>query len=165
MNKLALIFVLAVFAIGLGCKSSTEPEEKEKPKASLYGTWKLTKFEVTNLQNTQQKADLVAMSLASGSITLESTGKYEAQFTLLGQPSTETGTVTVKDDSLIIDLDSSDLDKAYQYSINENKLTLNGTDQFDINFDGVKEPVAILLVLEKVENAAGIPLVLSPSEW
>jgi hypothetical protein len=136
MRKSGLAVAAALtLASVTACGDSVSPEQ-------LAGTYDVTVFEFTNVDNTADKLDLVDLG-ATITVTISAAGGFS--FTLEGI--TESGTIAVDGSDVTITIDGD----ASTGSINQNgdtvTITLNTNVTFDFDEDGTDEDATLRIVM------------------
>jgi hypothetical protein len=125
-------------ALAVACSDDTGPSEDE-----LVGTWNATKLEFVTEGLT---FDAIAFG-ATLQLVLRGDGTYTVTLGFPGEPAeTETGTWSASED--VLTLSGSSGDMQFDMSLSGGTLRLTGADgEFDIDDDGVDEPVKVNLTL------------------
>ena len=131
---------VAAVALAVACSDDTGPSEDE-----LVGTWNATKLEFVGGGLT---IDVIAFG-ATLEMVLRSDQTYTITLGFPGEPSeTETGTWSASKD--VLTLSDSDGEMQFDMSLSGNTLSLANADgEFDVNDDGIDDPVKINLTLVK----------------
>lgn len=133
-QKSVLLFALllvSMLLLHVNCdkdKNPTEPTEE-----SLVGTWELTKITIVTDETTVLTDEILTQMGAYWTLKLKSDQTFESNYNLEEQED-ETGTWSKSDNNLKVTFDSGGSD-TYEYSLNNNVLTLEWTDVED----GVQE--------------------------
>ena len=137
---------IAALTVSLACGGDGSGPSRDQ----FAGTWDATKLEFTNVANTSQKVDIIALG-ATFVIVLESTGDYQETLVVPGSaPENTTGTWSVSSDVITIKETGSSGDQQFNWSLSGNTLTISGANtDFDFNGDGVDEPAKLSAVLVK----------------
>lgn len=104
-------------------------------RTEFEGTWDATKLEFTNVANTSEKVEVIALG-ATYTIVLVSDGTYQATLGVPGSaPEVTTGTWSVSSDVITIKETGSSGDQQFNWSLSGNTLTISGANT-DFDFDG-----------------------------
>ncbi len=140
---------MGLFALSFnGCKS-----DAVAPDASieaLVGDWNGDVFIITSLANPDQSADLIAAG-ATFTLNVQASGQYTAILIFNDQPQTEIGQLSVSGTNIT-------LRRTYPappdtttgtYSLDGNRLTVDGETDYDFDLNGTKEPARLHFELVK----------------
>lgn len=129
-------------SIGIGiaaCGGGDDPVEADPAVAPFVGTWDADSLTLTH-------DTIVANILENGGeffITVEPSGQYTATLVAFGQPSPEIGQLTVVDGStlrLTPTYPAGPSSTSSYFFAAPDSLILDGSTEFDFNFDGTPEP-------------------------
>lgn len=114
----------------------------------LAGTWDATEVTFQSLDNPLILFDLVALG---GSLTLsvQADGSYAATLQAPGEaPETETGTVAVAGDRIVLAVDGVPGSVAFDFTLAGSTLTMVTEEEgFDFDGDDVNDPARLTLVM------------------
>ena len=134
MKYLGLIVALVL--AGCGSDGITGGQ---RTVAALAGTWSMSRFELVNAADSTERVNPLPGG-TSGTLTVTSAGAFS--FTVAipgGGTSTETGTLSLRGDTLTYDGEGDEL--AFLLVFKGNTMTWRAleTELFDLNGDGVPE--------------------------
>jgi hypothetical protein len=138
---------IALFvAVGVGCSSdSTGPASA----SDFVGDWLASSYVVTNIANTSQSEDLIAMEMTLSITFTETTYSGTASFP--GEVAeTFSGTYTISGSQLTLNETGELEPETMTYTLSGNAMTLAGNDEeYDFDNDGVDDPATFVMVLAK----------------
>ncbi len=159
MKPVLLYTILTVFAICLTfCSDDEEGDDfslvgTNTSIAALTGNWNATSASFSNIAGAVMETDVVA---EGGTVTLniQSNGRFTLTIAELGEaPETINGRMVFDEDLLVIFFDD-DPDEWEYFGIShiEPNLSItggNGLAEFDLDGDGVDEPVEVSFAFER----------------
>lgn len=143
--------VSAALALALsGCGDSGSAGPVLDPAMEPFvGTWEATEFIVTSVADPDERIDI----LAGGSFTIvvEPSGQYTATLDIEGLPvpGVEFGQATVDGSSIILDPEEGPTAASTFVFDGPDRVTLEGSTEFDVNRDGTADAATALIVLER----------------
>lgn len=143
MHRATLPLLLAAGAAATACGDATGISLDD-----LAGTWNASKFEFTP-QTGGASFDIIANGGAF-TITVQATGRYTGQISFLGSTDNFSGTIAIRNDSLVITDDDEPNDPVvFAQTLSGNVLTITTRDaEFDFPPpDGTDDPATLVIVL------------------
>lgn len=117
---------------------------------TFAGNWTATRLEFVSTVNPAQRIEVIALG-ATFSLLLRSNGTWDATLTFPGEPDEDlSGTWTSTVDVFTMVETGGSNTMQFDYLLAGNTLTLTGADgEFDLNDDGVDDPVLINITLTR----------------
>jgi hypothetical protein len=139
LYRRSLVTAVAAAALSLACGGDGSGPSPD----SFAGTWDATKYEFTNVANTSEKVDVIALG-ATLVVVLNADETYEATATPPGgAPEVTTGTWHASSDVFTIRETGISGEMQFDYHRSGNTLTLSGaSDEFDFDGDDQTPPEA-----------------------
>lgn len=135
---LALAGTIALAAACGADKSVVEPNPDVVP---LAGDWTATAMVITSVANPEISSDIVAQFGATFTLNVQPSGQYTAILIYSEQASTEIGILSVSGNVVTMQrsFPTSETTSA-TFTLEGNRLTLDGDTEFDFNQDQSPEP-------------------------
>ncbi|HSG46513.1 MAG TPA: hypothetical protein VLA43_01745, partial [Longimicrobiales bacterium] len=127
---------LLVFLGGCG----EETVEPDAALAALVGDWEATSLVLTNVANPAVSPDLIELG-ATFDLNVPPSGQYTAILIVASQFSTEIGQISVSGSSVTLrpSFPPGQPATSGTYSVQGDRMALDGTTEFDFNLDGTPE--------------------------
>lgn len=140
--------LLALAAAGCGGQDPLGPDEQ---LADLVGTWRATRFQVTNVADPSVSPDLVDPSIGAGfTLDIQPSGQYTAILTFQQVANAEVGEMGREGDQLVLRvLEPCCRTDRLDFSLEGGILTLRGPTEFDFNLDGEPEDATAVIELRR----------------
>ena len=130
-----MTWVLALLLASCGGDDGVQADPAVAP---FVGTWDADSLTMTNVANLTQVANV--LDFGSFFITVEPSGQYTANLTVLGTPFPEIGQLTVIDGStLTLTPTGGPVSTGEYFFAAPDSLILEGASDFDFNLDGTPE--------------------------
>lgn len=142
--KTSSLGIALLASVAIGCNDSTGTASA----GDLVGQWITSSYTVTSVANTATSAELIGMGMTL-TLTFTETS-YTGVVTFPGELTENfSGTYTIDGQLLILDEADQLEPETMTYILSGNVLTLSGDDTFDFDEDGVEEPAAFVMVMNK----------------
>ncbi len=145
--KASSLGVALLVAVAVGCSDSTDSTGVASP-SDLVGDWLASSWVMTNVANTSQTEDLMALG-ATLSLTFTET-TYSGTASFPGE-ATEvfSGTYSIVGNQLTLTETGQVEPETMTYILSGSTLTLSGEDAHDFDGDQQEDPATFVLVLNK----------------
>ena len=130
--------LLSLTFLGCGDPVPTGPDPLIEP---FVGNWAATAFVLTSSVSDQVSIDLIQLG-GSFNLTIQPSGSYTAILVYAGLGQTEIGTISVTATTVALNREFPTRENevsTYQF-VGDTVLILDGDTEFDLDFDGQKDP-------------------------
>jgi hypothetical protein len=151
MNAHRLLPAGLALVLGAALACSDSAGSGDVTLADLAGTWNATQFTLTNPANSSQSLDLITMG-GSFTLTINASGAFSGEQSLLGNTDTFSGTVQLIDNHSMVLIDGTNPSDRTDltYTLTGDRLAVSSSDlTYDWNNDGTDEAASLSAVLQR----------------
>ncbi len=142
--SLAVRAILPLLVTLLGACGGDDAVGPDPELQALVGDWDATELILAATVNPDLNVDLIQEG-ATFDLNIQPSGQYTAILVYAGQDQTEIGQVEVDGNRLTLTptVPADQPETTGTYSLQGNVLTLDGSTEFDFNFDGTPDPATV----------------------